>query len=166
VSTDDDLITNLIDAATEFVEAYTGLQLMKAAHTLYLDSFPASIALNIAPIQSLTSVKYYDDSNDLQTLASANYDSDIESEPARIMVSYGYTWPNTYDRYNAVQIAFATGYSDSDTEATQRAAVPESIRQAILLHIGHNYENRGDEGHRVYPKAIYDLLDKYRLFWL
>jgi len=139
---------------------------MKAAHTLYLDSFPVLISLNIAPIQSLTSIKYYDTDNSLQTLSTDNYDADVITEPGRIQVAYGYTWPSTYDRHNAVQVLFATGYSTSDTEATQQAAVPNIIKEAMLLHIGHNYDNRGDEGHRVYPRAIYDLLDKVRLFWL
>ena len=166
VSTDDVLIANLIVSARQFVEEYTGLQLMKAAHTLYLDSFNTEMFLNVAPIQSLTSVKYYDTDNALQTLSSSYYDSDLVSQPARVQQAYSYTLPSTYDRYNAVQILFATGYSTSDTESVQQDAVPDIIKEAMLLVIGHNYENRGDEGHRTYPRAIYDLLDKVRLFWL
>lgn len=166
VSTDDDLITRAIKTARQFVEEYTGLQLMKATWTLYLDDFKDKMYLNKAPILSLSSIKYYNTSNELTTLDSSYYDADVISEPARIVEAEGYAFPTADDRLNAVQIEFVCGYSDSATEAVQQAAVPSIIKDAMLLLIEHNYDNRGDEGHRVYPKAIYDLLDKVRLFWL
>jgi len=157
VSTDDDLITNLRNSAISWVEQYTNRQLMPATWYLYLDDFPDEILLQWCPVTSVTSIKYYDTDNDLQTLSSDEYDVDTDSEPARIYESYGYYFPTVRERPNAVIIEFEAGYADADS-------VPDPIKSALLLMIGHNYENRGDEGHRKYPKAIYDLLDMYRLW--
>lgn len=167
VTNDDTLIDDLISAAVEFVEDYTGLQLMPATWVLYLDDFASVTYLNKAPVQTFVDVKYYDTDGTLQTLDSAYYDPDMVSEPARIREAYGYSWPTAYEKMNAVMMTFWCGFSASnDSEDAQQAAVPADIKQAMLLFIQHNYDNRGDEGHRKLPQAIYDLLDKKRLFWL
>ena len=156
-STDDDLIDDLIASATTWVEEYLDRQLMPATWYLYLDNLYTKIDLHKCPITTITSVKYYDSDNALQTLADTEYDTDVVSEPSRIWKAYGVTYPLTYDRPNVVVIEFISGYSDA-------ASVPAPIKSALLLIIAHNYENRGDEGHRKYPKAITDLLDMYRLW--
>ena len=158
LSTDDNLINDLIDSAIAYVEEYTNRQLISATWYRYLDCFPDNvIELDWCPVTSVSSVKYYDSDNTEQTLSSANYVVDYASEPARIVLAWGYLWPDTYPRPNAVTVEFVTGYASA-------AAVPKPLKSALLLMIAHNYENRGDEGHRKYPKAIYDLLEMYRLF--
>lgn len=156
-STDNDLIDDLIASAVAWVQEYTNRQLMSATWELYLDNFSSCIDLDWCPVTAVSSVKYYDGDNTLQTLGTSNYDTDIISEPARITRAYGIVYPTIYTRTNAVVIEFVAGYANA-------ASVPDPIKSAILLMIGHNYENRGDEGHRKYPKAIYDLLEMYRLF--
>lgn len=39
---------------------------------------------------------------------------------------------------------------------------PDSVRQAMLLVIGHFYENRETENNRELPRAVYSLLLPYR----
>ena len=64
------------------------------------------------------------------------WEIDIYSEPARLSETYGYSWPSTYDRLNAIEITFLAGYGAT------AATVPETIKQAILLLLAHYYENR------------------------
>ncbi len=157
VSTDDDLITALRDSAILWVEEYLDRQLMSATWYLYLDHLYRLIDVKKNPVTAVTSILYYDSDNSEQTLDTDLYDVDIISEPSRICRAYSQVYPITYDRPNAVTVEFTAGY-------TNAALVPEPIKSAILLMIGHNYENRGDEGHRRYPKAITDLLDMYRIW--
>jgi len=149
---DNAYILRLIEQAVEWVEKYTNRQINVASWYLYLDKFPTEINLDICPVREMEGINYYNTNNDLNNFT--DYDADLVSEPARIMPSYGNTFPVVYNRPNAVIISFSAGYDD----------VPEAIKQAILLIVGHDYENRGDEGHRKYPKAVYDKLDMYRLF--
>ena len=158
VSTDDALITRLIQVAREFCEDYTNRSFITTTWQLYLDIFPEVIYLERTPNPTVSWVKYYDETPTLQILGTANYTKDEVGEPGRIRLADGYTWPTIKVMLNAVQVQYTAGYGAT------AASVPEAIKEAMLLHIGHNYDNRGDEGHRKYPKAIYDLLDKVRTF--
>ena len=160
VSTDDDLITRLIKAAREFCEEYTGRSFISTEWQLYMDTFPRVIHLDKTPIIELGWVKYYpDEANpELTELSAINYTSDIIGEPGRIMCADGYVWPDVRVALNSVIVNYTSGYG------TAASDVPAMIKEAMLLHIGHNYDNRGDEGHRKYPRDIYDLLDKVRTF--
>jgi uncharacterized phiE125 gp8 family phage protein len=60
------------------------------------------------------------------------------SEPGRIVLAYGKSWPSTYDEIQAVQIRFVCGYATA-------ADVPAEIKLAILLKVAQLYEHRGDE---------------------
>ena len=157
ISDDDNLINDLIASAVAWAEEYTNRQLMPATWYLYCDSLPHDILIQRCPVTAISSITYYDTDNESQTLSTTLYDADIISEPARVSEAYGQTYPATYERFNAVTIEFTAGYADADT-------VPAPIKQALLLMIEHDYDNRGDEGHRMYPKAILRLLDMYRLF--
>lgn len=124
----------------------------------YLDEFPDAsdvILLPRSPAIAVVAVKYYDASNVLQTLAAANYDADLVSDPARIQLAYGYSWPETYERMNAVEIEFSAGYGDA-------AAVPEVWKLAVKLAAADWFANREGEALGV------DALSKsvQRILWL
>ena len=80
---DDDnaYITALIGVATNQVEEFTRRRLMTQTYNLYFDVFPPYIDLQLGIVQSLTHVKYYDNSNSLQTLAASEYDLDDKIKP-------------------------------------------------------------------------------------
>jgi uncharacterized phiE125 gp8 family phage protein len=135
-TTDDDLINILRQVAREMVENYTNRSLITQTRVIKLDNFPCfdTIRLTHGPIQSLTSITY-DDANDAsQTLASSAYWTDFDSNIARVVVKN--SWPATYDKPNAVQITYVAGYGTAGSD------VPQPLKQAMLLIIGHLYENR------------------------
>ncbi|MGH8304877.1 MAG: head-tail connector protein [Steroidobacteraceae bacterium] len=100
--------------------------------------YPLNSILSLRPpVQSVTSVKYYDPSGILQTVDPATYQLDNFSEPARLAPALTHMWPTTAAIPNAVQIEFIAG-------ATDPRLVPEDIKQAMKLSIGHWYENRED----------------------
>lgn len=94
------------------------------------------ILLPRSPLQSLSSIQYYDPAGALQTLASSAYLVDNFSEPGRITPAPDTTWPATQARANAVLITFVAGYGGSG------ASVPQSILHWILLMTATLYENR------------------------
>jgi len=149
-------ITALIKSATDWVEAYLRRQLITSTWDLFLDDFSDVIYIEKSPVTTLSTIKYYDGSNVLQTLSSSYYNADLDSEPSRVQEAYGYTWPTVYDRFNAVQIRFIAGYANA-------ASVPDTIKDGIYLLITHLFDNRGDEARRV-PRVIYDVLEPYRLY--
>lgn len=137
-SEDDTLIEGLIASATAEAQTITRRQLVTATWKLLLRDFPAGdepIRVPLPPLQSVSSVKYFDTNGTEQTIASANYIVDIASEPGRIALAPDKTWPGVQDRINAVTVEFIAGYGDP-------SAVPERIKTAIKQLVGHWYENR------------------------
>lgn len=133
----DQLLAALVQAAREKVEGDTGRQLVSATVRERFDCFPEDgpIRLSLAPVQSVTSVAYVDADGDSQTLDAADYRVDAESEPARIEPAYGEAWPAAQEVVNAVTVTYLAGWATA-------AAVPQSLKQAILLLVGHWYANR------------------------
>jgi len=128
----------------------------------YLDCLPGLINLKYGNVQSVTHVKYYDSNNDLQTLDGANYDKDLISNPARISRAFNVTYPEIYNRTNAVVVEFEAGFGDAASD------VPEAIKAAMMLTIGHLYEHRENvlvgHGSTSLPKGAEYILDPFRIF--
>lgn len=132
----DTIIGSKIKSAREWVEDYTGRALMEQTWRTKLDRFPCGVIyLNHPPLQSVTSITYMDTAGVTQTLSSSAYIVDTTSEPGRVGEAYGYTWPATRDQMGAVTIESVHGYEDSD-------AVPQAIKDAILVLIAELYQNR------------------------
>jgi len=89
----------------------------------------------------ITHVKYLNTAGVQQTLAGTDYVVAARGEAALIVPAYGKSWPSTRDWLDAsgnypVEVRFIAGYGTKGTD------VPETFRQAMLLLIGHWYENR------------------------
>lgn len=135
---DDTLITRLITSATRECENRLNRQLITATLRVWLDRFPCGsepLEIRRPKVQSISNIKYVASDGTLTTWSGASYATDLISEPARILPVYGTSWPTTRRQLNAVQVEFVAGYG-------LKAAVPETIRQAALLLIGHWYANR------------------------
>lgn len=163
--TDEDaLITSLITAATETAEQQlAGRVLMQQTWELTLDAFPGVFELTRVPVQSITSLKYYDTAGVQQTMAGADYTLDTTDDIGWALVTpaYGTDWPETQDRPNAVSLRFVAGYANA-------AAVPEPIKQWIKLMVSTMYENRETEAYSsravsttVRMTFVDRLLDRY-----
>lgn len=161
--TDEDaLITALIVAAREQAEHETGRALVTQTWELVHDTFPDAFVLRKSPIQSVTSLKYLDAASGAeQTLDPADYLLDKDNEPGYLVPAYGKAWPATWPVPNAVRVRYVCGYGLA-------GAVPQAIKQWMLLAIGTMYENRATGGAgQVYaiPDRFWSgLLDPYRLY--
>jgi len=138
ISTDDAYITSLITAAREHCEGIDWCAYMTQTLELWLEDWPLDdeIELPRPPLQSVSSVKYYDVNDVEYTLATTVYAVDVVSVPGLIHLRYLQTWPILQLRdYNAIKITYIAGWDSA-------AYMPVVIKQAMLLLIGHWYENR------------------------
>jgi len=137
-STEDAIFTRLIEVARIQCENISGRAFVTRTYTAMLDRWPSTpFELPYPPLASITSIKYYDDAGSAAaTVSSANYYVDTNSEPGRVALVSGADWPSTTLRdINGVEIIYTAGYGNA-------AAVPDQYKQAMLLLIGHLYENR------------------------
>lgn len=163
---EDDLITALIQAATDRVDGRNGITnraLVTQTWEYTLDEFPVSdsayIILPLPPVQSISLITYIDSEGAEQTLSSDTYNLDNTIDPARVYLSYNQSWPSTQGIENAVTVTFVCGYGSASD-------VPGALKQAILLTVGHLYTNRENVAHsETYevPQTAEYLIDPYRV---
>jgi len=134
-SDDDTYIEALTLATSEWCEEFQRRVYVQREIVDYYDRFDMIIRPRKSPLVSVTSIQYYDSNGDLQTVDAADYRVDIISQPGRITEAYNAYWPDTRDMTNAVIVTYEAGYA-------ARADIPEEIKHAVKLMIGHLYENR------------------------
>jgi uncharacterized phiE125 gp8 family phage protein len=171
VDEDTGLVQNLIITARQYCEKFQNRAYLDQSWELWLDAFPDVdyIVLPLPPLISVTSIKYYGTDNTEYTayepgalvpVGVADYFVDTKSEPGKIALNYGKSWPSTALRsYNAVCVTFKAGYG------TTAAALGENVKAAIKLMVSHLYEHRGDSDKPVdIPPVVQNLLWQERVF--
>ena len=96
-----------------------------------------------------------------------NYIVDADSMPARVTLAYGKYFPDfTPYPVSSVRIRYTAGYKTGGPDCLK---IPEEIKQALKLLIGHFYENResvvvGTVANKV-PFSVEALLYPFRVSW-
>ena len=138
----DTMLEVLIKAARANVEDYLRYALTNQTWELYLDAFPLSgkyIWIQKSPVTDIVSLTYTSTAGVATTLTeNTDFVADYHSMPCRLFEAYSKTWPTARAIPNAVVIQFKAGYATA-------AAVPDVIRQAIMMQAATMYENPADE---------------------
>lgn len=158
-SSDDTYIARLVSAARRRCEQETGRRLITQTWDLKLSEFPNGdlLELQLSPVQSITSVKYYDGVGTQRTWASAEYELLAGSVP-RLALLPSYSWPAVQiGRAMPIEIRLVCGYGNA-------AAVPEDLKQWMLVMISGMYEKREPihEGQLAPVEFLDGLLDGER----
>lgn len=141
-TTDDAFIASLITAAREWVEVYMDEALLHQQLVMKLDGFPGEIELPRPPMatsgtHTAVSVTFTSDSSGATaTLSSSTYRVDRDTRPGVIRNTYGGAWPGHLTDYNSISVTWWAGRGASGT------SVPQGVRNAILMLVGHFYERR------------------------
>lgn len=135
---EDTLITALIKSARELAEHRTGRAFITQTCEWVLPSLDGDkIAFPVAPVQSITSIKYLDSNGVEQILPDSVYALDKTGNGKHYLrLKYGQSWPSVLSQFDAVKITFVAGYGDADD-------VPAAVKQWMLLAIDAYYKNRG-----------------------
>lgn len=139
---EDALIASLIDTAVALLEGPYGMlgrALVTQRWRVHLKGFAPRLDLPLPPLQSVESVKYRDASGTLVTLDPSIYEVDKHLRVGSIRLAYGKTWPATELHAWPVQVEMTCGYGGA-------AAVPATLKQAILMLVTHWFVNRGAVG--------------------
>lgn len=135
---DDALIESYILAAREYLEGIDWRAWLTQTIEYWIDRWPPDYVIELPrpPVQSVTSIKYYDLDNVERTFSSAAYFVDTITQPCRIGLNWNSNWPPEPLRaINAICVTYVAGW-------TAQEYFPQRLKQAMLLLIGHWYENR------------------------
>lgn len=162
---EDSLISALISVVREFCENFTGrslaVQTFEAVTGPFLIKY-GSIKLPMPPLIEVLSFKYLNEQNEEVPLYEDSGFYEVKDmEPALLCPNPETGWPDDCAlRPDAVRIRFKAGYAD----------LPKSIKQAMLLLIGHFYENREAVNRKgefkEFPFSVSALLYPYKIFKL
>ena len=166
----DSLLYNLSVAASEYVETFTGRALVQQTWKMYLQDWPTGDEFEIPypTLQSVTHIKYTDSDDNQTTWTSTYYEVDTDSEPGRVILAYGESWPTaTLHPKNPIEIQFVAGYSaSSDSTPDYRVNIPENIKNAIKLDVELRYI-RAPESYINKLKEVRDMiLTPYKVWTL
>jgi uncharacterized phiE125 gp8 family phage protein len=153
LTAEDQEIFGFIKAATTYAEQTTGRAFATQVYKLTLDAFPTndgSILLTPGPVVSVPEVAYRDVDDLPAVMLPADYWLDGSGADGVLWPSI--SWPETHTRSAAVSVSFVTG-----------GPCPEDVRHAILLLMGHFYENRTGEQP---PAGVETLLGLHRRIYV
>jgi len=153
-TTEDNWLTRNIKGKRAQCEFETGRRFITQTLTYYLKQWPDErfIRIPYPPLQSaIVTYRLTDDDDYDETLSTA--DVDIVSEPGRIILQPNESWPSgTLYTDKPIKIVFVCGYGLA-------VAVPENIKDAILVKLEDAYNNRGQVVIGLSVSRIEDVVD-------
>jgi len=166
---EDAMLQDFVTAARAWCEQHLSRALATQTLEAYPETFPSAgyiggysmqgIKLPMAPLQSVTSIKYKDSAGTETTLAASAYIVDTDSDPGVVIPAYGTYWPSfTPYPVNPVKVRYVAGYTTA----------PKPIKNAIKMLAGIMYRSRDTlepiESNAEY-RAVVWLLAPYRNRW-
>lgn len=136
----DSVITGLIAAATAHLDGWTGIlgrALCEQTWRQDFDRFNRCMRLPLAPVISITSIKYDDASDAETTVSSSEYVLLNDDLGPYVRFLDTYAFPQIHDQRPAVRVTYLAGYP---TVAGAWSG-PEDIKHAMALLIRHWFDN-------------------------
>jgi uncharacterized phiE125 gp8 family phage protein len=147
-------LVRIVQSVREQWEHDTDSRLLTQTVTVNYDQLLGQIVgMPLRPIQSVTSVEYYDSSDNQQTLSTDVYDVDLQRRALRLRTNE--SWPTLAVRWDAVTVTYVVGY-------TSRQQIPAIAKQAMLLMVGYYFDqNRGDNDRPNDMRAYESLVTRF-----
>ncbi|MBV5268973.1 MAG: phage head-tail connector protein, partial [Afipia sp.] len=165
----DDLLNGLIDAATSYLDGWTGILgrcLVEQTWRQDFNDFRSCLRLPLFPVISVASVKYTDTDGVEQTIADPDYSLRNDDLGAYVEFVSTYSFPSLNAEGSSVRAEYVAGYANGGTSPNFTSTVPAAIKQAIMLMIRQWFDNPSatNVGNIVSPMpfAVDALLAPYR----
>jgi uncharacterized phiE125 gp8 family phage protein len=158
---DDAFISTLVITARRRIETRTGLRLVSQAWSQYLDCWPsgAVVELRLNPVTAIEDVLVFGEADEQATIDPAHYFLDGASNPPRLVFRSGRMPPPPGRRAKGIELRLQAGFGPP-------TAVPQELKQAVLLLVADAFAHRGDDGARSLPPDVLDLINPYRVMRL
>lgn len=162
---DDALISRYVQAAIGFAESRCERSLRLRRFKAFSGCWPIDgVLLRNGPVRRIESVSYFDTDGVLQTLATDTWQA-VPHNSEHVLSFYSAPPAPKHGRKDAVSVTYVAGYgllpetainvqgfpytlpivlgySNGPTQADVNDRLPDTIRQAVYMLVGHWYENR------------------------
>ncbi|MEI9803789.1 MAG: head-tail connector protein [Pseudolabrys sp.] len=159
---DDELIAALATGSRIHVEAQTRRAMITQSWRIMADAWPETgrLAIRPGPFQEVAAARVYDFDG---TARAMDVQAFVPDRGASAIAFIPWTMPQPGRLAGGIEIDVTVGYGDTAVD------VPEPLRQAIRLLVGHWYENRGLAALgtvTVLPSTVAALIAPYRMLAL
>lgn len=164
-SREDSSITRAALAARRYIEQMTGPLVTQTIRETFAGFPPSTLCLSYPEVRTVTTVAYMDAQGTAHTVPLSDYLLTYRGPgtPAQLNPIASARWPvGALQPGLPVAVDYVAGFGGA-------ADVPEEIKAAILLLVGHLYENREDElrGNNAIPSrlqaGVFALISHYRM---
>lgn len=161
-SDEDSLITALVSAATAHLDGWSGILgrcLVMQTWRQDFDAFCPRLRLPLIAA-SITELRAFAEGDDTGSVVTAsNFELLEDALGSYVRFVDDYSFPGSVRETRGVRVTFTAGYGAA-------SAVPKAIKQAMLLLVGHWYENRsavsiGNVASDL-PFAVKAMIEPYR----
>lgn len=139
---DDALIADLIPAARQHAENFTGRAFIASTYEQRADYLADVLPLKVLPVRAVSSVEYVDQDGVVQTLDPTLYVFDDNPTAPTIRRAYQAIYPATRGEVGAVRIHYTAGPTDGTSPDDD--PLPRTAYQAMALILASLYEHRED----------------------
>lgn len=153
---EDDLISGYGRTAAARLENEYRVVVLRKQFDLALDLPPAEPVVNLpmSPLVSVDRISSIDRDGVETAMSSSGYYVDAISQPGRVGLMPGFSWPSSLRDAAGLVIRFTAGAS------TSASGVPDPMATAVKQLAAFLYERRGDEPSEL-PRQIHDLMADY-----
>ncbi|PLW76808.1 head-tail connector protein [Cohaesibacter celericrescens] len=133
----DDYLTAAIGAAVSYLDGYSGILgkcLMPQTWAQEFDRWK-DFPLCLGPVIDLLSISYFDSNGDPQSVDLSTVRIERRVIDTFAALKSVASWPNADFSYGPITVTWRAGHSDA-------GAVPDAIKQAMKLLVGHWFESR------------------------
>jgi uncharacterized phiE125 gp8 family phage protein len=133
-------LTSLITAARQWCENHTGVAFLPQQWDFYLQEWPRNPADRIylprATVRTVDQFEITLSDETTQTVSSTLYKVDTAGTPGCVALRYACIWPSVVlSTLNGIRVRYTCGSWDAPAD------VPETLKAAMLLLVGHWYEH-------------------------
>lgn len=161
----DTLLAQLITAARSDVERQTRRALITQTLTATFPDWPDdeddALSLPVGNALTISSIKYRDEDNAQNTVSADNYFLVTATQPGRVFFKDTFTFPDVYERPDAIEIAFTAGFGASASD------VPQLLKVVIMALAAYWFEQRlpVNVGNIVNPMPLHvqHMINSYRV---
>ncbi|UGX84731.1 head-tail connector protein [Phyllobacterium meliloti] len=152
---EDMLLSGLLKAARETLEAQTGLALIKQTQRLYVDQWPKDdlVKIDRHPVRSIVCVTAYEPDGVPVILPIAQMHLETATRPARLHMHH------EADGLGGLEIDFIAGFGETGLD------VPDALKHALMTLVAHWYEFRGAVGPADHPVSLTPAFERAISLW-
>lgn len=169
---EEDTIRRMIRGAADFMERRTAYAILPGSYQVLLPGWwYGELEVHRGPVREVSAIEYLRGPNDWVAVDLANFYVEFgalgRSFTMRTLSTFDR--PDLWSEVKRVRVSFTAGFATAaEEEADANAQMPDGLRTALIMLVGHYYKNRelfAAGAMEAVEKDAMGILGAYRQYW-